>query len=240
MDSPINEAKENSVGTNKSGETLASAVYDRLLNDILNGTLTPDLKLRLQVLKTQYDVGNSPLREALNRLSEKGLVMREENKGFRVAPASEEQLKELIRTRCWLEEIALRESIKNGDDEWEEQVVLAFHRLSKSARYGEGEIGATAKEWEQRHSEYHRALVGACGSSLLLDYCIQLDEKTLRYRNLAAVMKHRDRHELDELRSMNEAAINSVAVNAVYVLNSYFDITLLIVLWRGCICLCVF
>ena len=63
-------------------------------------------------MKKQYDVGNSPLREALNRLSENGMVVREENKGFRVAPASEEELKELIRTRCWLEEIALRESIR--------------------------------------------------------------------------------------------------------------------------------
>ena len=66
----------------KSGETLASAVYDRLLEDILNGSLEPGLKLRLQALKKQYDVGNSPLREALNRLSVNGLVVREENKGF--------------------------------------------------------------------------------------------------------------------------------------------------------------
>ena len=95
-----NGTNEGSVPNNtKIGETLASAVYDRLLQDILNGKLEPGLKLRLQVLKKQYDVGNSPLREALNRLSEKGMVVREENKGFRVAPASEQELKELTRTR---------------------------------------------------------------------------------------------------------------------------------------------
>ena len=110
----------------KSGETLASAVYDRLLEDILNGKLEPGLKLRLQVLNAHYKVGNSPLREALNRLSENGMVVHEENKGFRVAPASEEELKELIHTRCMLEEIALRESISNGDELWEEDLVLAF------------------------------------------------------------------------------------------------------------------
>ena len=51
----------------RSGETLASAVYERLLEDILNGSLEPGFKLRLQVLKAQYDVGNSPLREAHNQ-----------------------------------------------------------------------------------------------------------------------------------------------------------------------------
>ena len=235
MNSNTNEAKENSVGNNKSSETLASAVYDRLLNDILNGTLNPDLKLRLQVLKKQYDVGNSPLREALNRLSEKGLVQREENKGFRVASASEAELKELILTRCWLEEIALRESIKNGDDAWEEQLVLAFHRLSRSARNGNGKTGATAREWERQHSDYHHSLLSDCGSSILLEYCVQLDEKTLRYRNLATVRKQRDRHELDEHRAIQEAALDRDADLAVKLMKAHFEATLEIVLSSGCI-----
>ena len=123
-------SNDTSRGSN-GGETLASLVYERLLEDILKGKLEPGLKLRLQVLKKDYDVGNSPLREALNRLSENGMVIREENKGFRVAPTSIEELDELIRTRCWLEEIALRECMQNGDDQWEESVVLAFHRLSR-------------------------------------------------------------------------------------------------------------
>ena len=175
-------------GKAKTAETLASAVYDRLLEDILNGQLQPGLKLRLQVLKVQYDVGNSPLREALNRLSESGMVVREENKGFRVAPASEDELKELIRTRCWLEEIAMRESIAHGDDHWEENVVLAFHRLTRSSIADRNDSGFDPKEWERRHREYHYALLSACGSSILLGYCTQLHEKTLRYRNLAEVM----------------------------------------------------
>lgn len=233
MPSDANKAKESPLGNTRGSETLASAVYDRLLGDILNGILEPGLKLRLQVLKTQYDVGNSPLREALNRLSEKGMVVREENKGFRVAPASENELKEMIRTRCWLEEIALRESIKNGDDAWEEQIVLAFHRLSRSARNDEGKTGATTREWEQRHSEYHHALLSACGSSILLDFCIQLDERTLRYRNLAAVRAHRDRHELDEHRAIQEATLNRDADLAVKLMKSHFEITLEIVLSSG-------
>ena len=76
-------AKKAEPGSEESGETLASTVYDRLLEDILKGKLEPGLKLKLQVLKTKYSVGNSPLREALNRLSEYGMVIREESKGFR-------------------------------------------------------------------------------------------------------------------------------------------------------------
>ena len=111
-------------------ETLASIAYQRLLDDIVGGRLRPGSKLRLQFLTERYAVGNSPLREALNRLSANGMVQREENRGFRVSPASAEELSELIRTRCWLEEIALRESIRHGDAAWEEGVLVAYHRLS--------------------------------------------------------------------------------------------------------------
>lgn len=235
MNLQAKKTSDNSGTSNKAGETLASAVYDRLLNDILNGNLEPGLKLRLQLLKKQYDVGNSPLREALNRLSEKGLVQREENKGFRVAPASEAELKELIITRCWLDEIALRESIKNGGDAWEEQVVLSFHRLSRSARNGEGNSGKTSREWERRHSEYHQALLSACESSILLGYCMQLDEKTLRYRNLAAVRKQRDRCELDEHQAMQEAVLDRNADLAVELMKAHFESTHEIVLSSNCI-----
>jgi len=229
------QANEGSSGNNKGGETLASAVYDRLLQDILNGSLEPGLKLRLQVLKKHYDVGNSPLREALNRLSENGMVVREENKGFRVAPASEEELKELIRTRCWLEEIALRESIRNGDEKWEEQVVLAFHRLSRlsSPRSGGGHYNT--REWERLHREYHAAMMSACGSSILLGYCAQLHERTLRYRNLAAVMEHRERHELEEHKAIQEAVLNRDADLAVKLMKAHFEITAEIVLSSGSI-----
>lgn len=222
-------------GNGKNGETLASAVYDRLLEDILNGTLEPGLKLRLQVMKKQYEVGNSPLREALNRLSENGMVVREENKGFRVAPASEEELKELIRTRCWLEEIALRESIANGDDTWEETVVLAFHRLTRLSPKTKGDTIVKTREWKIRHREYHVALLSACRSSILLGYCTQLHEKTLRYRNLGAMTEHRDRHELKEHRAIQDAVLNRNADQAVKLLKAHFQITGEIVLASGSI-----
>ena len=215
------------------GETLASMVYQRLLDDILAGRLEPGRKLRLQALKDQYDVGNSPLREALNRLSANGLVVREENKGFRVSPASADELMELIRTRCWLEEIALRESIRNGDDRWEERIVLSYHRLSRTPRGDTESSVYRSPEWEDRHREYHLALISACNSSILLEYCAQLHEKTMRYRNLAAVVEYRERHELDEHRAIHEAVLDRDADKAVELLTAHYQVTGDIVMSSG-------
>lgn len=214
-------------------ETLASSVYERLREDILSGQLQPGSKLRLQSLKETYDVGNSPLREALNRLSANGMVVRVENRGFRVSPAGTKELLELIRTRCWLEEIALRESIRNGDHAWEERIVLAFHWLSRLDHPGDDADIASSPDWDDHHREFHLALLSACNSDILVGYCAQLYEQTLRYRNLAAVVKYREAHELDEHRKIQDAVLSRNADLAVNLLNAHYQITADIVLSSG-------
>ena len=213
--------------------TQASSVYDRLQTDILSGRLEPGRKLRLKDLIEQYDTGNSPLREALNRLSANGMVVREENRGFRVPPAHTSELMELTRTRCWLEEIALRQSIKNGDAAWEERIVLAYHWLSRAAQSTKAEARHTSPEWEDHHREFHLALISACDSAILIDFCAQLHKRTFRYRNLAEVVAYRDRHELEEHRELQQAVLNRDADLAVELLNKHYTITSEIVIASG-------
>jgi len=205
--------------------TQASSVYDRLQSDILTGKLKPGLKLRLKDLIEQYETGNSPLREALNRLSANGMVVREENRGFRVPSASVSELMELTRTRCWLEEIALRESIANGDSEWEERIVLAFHWLARAARNGNPATTSTSPEWEDHHRDFHLALISACNSRILIRFCKELHQRSFRYRNLAEVVEYRDRHELDEHDELQKTVLKRDADKAVALLKKHYTIT---------------
>ena len=222
---------QNVVDAGAQSETLASAVYQQLFDDIITGQLKPGHKLRLQVLKNDYNVGNSPLREALNRLSSNGMVIREDNRGFRVSPASVSELKELTWVRCQLEEIALRESIKNATDEYDERIVLAFHRLS---RFTPNEVGSyLSDELEKRHVKFHQALLAACGSSILLGYCAQLQERTIRYRNLADVVEYREGHENAEHRDIRDAVLDRDADKAVKLLHSHYNVTADILLAGG-------
>jgi DNA-binding GntR family transcriptional regulator len=213
--------------------TQASSVYDRLRDDILTGKLQPGLKLRLKDLIERYETGNSPLREALNRLSANGMVLREENRGFRVPDASTRELAELTRTRCWLEERALRESIKNGDSAWEERIVLAFHWLARAARSTEESDRTTSPVWEEHHQEFHLALISACNSAILMDFCAELHQRSFRYRNLAEVVEYRDRHELEEHRELQQAVLNRDADLAVELLMKHYTVTSEILLESG-------
>ena len=205
--------------------TLATAVYERLRGDIMTGALMPGEKLRVEYLRARYGAGVSPLREALNRLSAEGLVIQQDQKGFHVAGISRHDLSELITTRCWVEETALRKSIEADDPEWEENVVLSYHRLSRTPRSASRERFEVNPAWDRLHRAFHLALIGGCGSHLLLDFCEQLLDRADRYRQLAIQVDQPNRHEPEEHRMIMDAAIEGDADRAVAALTAHYEWT---------------
>lgn len=184
-------------------KTLVESSYNRLRSDIIAGKLAPGAKLRIEELRDDYRIGASPLREALNRLAGEGFVTVEEQRGFRVAPVSTDDLKDLSRMRIMLECEALRESIRNGDDEWEANLLAAHHRLQKA----EPSFGRNLGEWEQRNEEFHEALVAGCASSWLLRLRHVLYDQHKRYRFIAILSYQQDRDVHREHREILEAAL---------------------------------
>lgn len=209
----------------EQGSTLVGTAYRRLLDDIVWARLEPGRKLRMHELKAQYGLGQSPLREALNRLTEGGLVIREENKGFRVCYTSAEELEELTKTRCWVEEIALRESIARGDNHWEEQLLIAHHWLSRAPRLPDASAARAADEWETRHRRFHLALIEACAAPKLVRFCAMLQDQTLRYRNVAAMKEYREQHERGEHRAIRDAVLARKTDLAVELLHAHYNAT---------------
>ncbi len=210
----------------QSGETLASHAYQRLRQDIISGAHAPGAKLRILELCERYDIGPSPMREALNRLSRDGLVTQSDHRGFAVTPLSRAHLDELTKTRCWLIDLALRESIANGDSAWEEGVVLAYHRLSRIPRHPSGEERITYNPaWEEAHRAFHRSLIAACGSRWLIGFCEQLFDAADCYRHLARVSSSKRRAPRDEHPAMVEAIVARDTEKAVALLCAHFTRT---------------
>ncbi len=161
-------------------KTLSERVHGQIRADIVAGRHAPDSKLRIEELRARYDVGASPLREALNRLAAEGFVIAIGQRGFRVAPISTEELLDLTRVRVLLETEALRESIARGDGAWEAGVVAAYHRLSREQPVP----AADPRGYEERNHDFHEALVAACRSPLLLRYRATVYDQQKRYRAL--------------------------------------------------------
>lgn len=172
-----------------STETIGEKTYRRIRSDIIFGRLVPGQKLRLERLSAQYETSIATLRELLNRLLVEGLIVAEGQRGFEVMPVSADRWHEIAAMRELLECHALRQSIENGDVEWEGRVVAAHHKLATlEKRLLAGERDQT-ETWKRYDWEFHHALISCCGSKALLDAHSAIFDKYLRYQIIAVVFR---------------------------------------------------
>ncbi|OCC23733.1 hypothetical protein MB02_11295 [Croceicoccus estronivorus] len=189
--------------TEKVSPTLVESVYLRIREDIIRGALPADTKLRIGDLRLRYGVGNSPLREALNRLVSEELVVSVGQRGFHVPSVSLDELRDLTETRVLIETEALRRSILAGDDAWEAGVVAAFYSLSKVEKNRDLE----SEERERRNRLFHESLMAACPLKKLLQVHGILYDLHGRYRAIAIGLDKRRRNLLQEHEAIYKAAL---------------------------------
>lgn len=216
--------------------TQAVAVYDLMRRDIRSGALEPGMALRTELLKTRYGSGVSPTREALARLAAEHFVTAEGKKGFRVAPISIEDFEELVSIRRELEARAIQLSIANGNDDWEAQLVAAFHRLTKTSPPGHILNPVEEEERERRHRDFHMALVSGCRSRWLLRFCEQLTAHLERYRrilNPQSAISTGDGKEIeDEHRALMTVVIDRDVDGAIDLIERHRNRTYNVILGR--------
>ncbi|WP_370230026.1 FCD domain-containing protein [Cognatishimia sp.] len=154
--------------------------YQHLRAAIISGDIAPDIPLRIATLGKDTGFGSTPVREALRRLEAESLVVSEVNCGFRSAPVSLEEFKDLENSRLTVETALLRESIEQGDDAWEAGVVAAFYQFSKLDPPVDMPDVLTQNVWAQRHQAFHDALIAGSGAKWLNVFQKQINEQLLR------------------------------------------------------------
>ena len=160
--------------------TIASQLVGRLREAIVSGTLPAGAKINLDQARRQFRVSLSPLREALARLISDGLVLFEDNRGYRVAPVSSANFEEIARLRQQFECYALREAMRLGDLGWESDVMRSLHVVNRTER--DATRPETPEAWEAAHRAFHLTLLAGCGMPILLGFCSMLLNLDDRYR----------------------------------------------------------
>lgn len=83
--------------------TVADRVFEAVRNDILTGKISRDKMLSIYQLAETYQVSRTPVREAVLRLANVGLVVVERNHGVRVKGLTASDLREIFHTRLLIE-----------------------------------------------------------------------------------------------------------------------------------------
>lgn len=205
--------------------SLSEHAFREIRKHILSGDIPPGKKLAMEALTRTYSLSSSPLREALNRLVGEGLVTSDENRGFRAAPMSADDLRDITNYRLIIEPQALALSIEQGEDDWEGRVVSALHQLERVEARTPPESLKLDDLWTERHKEYHMALLSGMKSPRILATCSSLFDQAERYRRSAVRNRPQRRDSGREHQAMVDAALARKTELAIALLRDHISAT---------------
>ncbi|MCF6765549.1 FCD domain-containing protein [Thiotrichales bacterium 19S3-7] len=161
--------------------SLRDSVFEKLKEDILSNKYKAGEKLCIADLKTTYDVGLSPLREALVRLSSLNFLEAISMKGYRIPIITSELVKDIYNARLHIEPYMLTLAIDRATETDEEAIIAAHHSLKKIEQCKEK---ADFNNWKEKHQRFLFAFMNASHSPTLINIMTNLYEQTERCRCL--------------------------------------------------------
>jgi DNA-binding GntR family transcriptional regulator len=146
----------------RSHSRLASEVYDRLVEALVQGTVNPGDRLIQDRLAEELDVSRTPVRDALLRLMEEGVVEPSGRRGYVVRSVSESDLRDLYGARDAVEGHAAAIVAELGEEALDEVRAALARATARKLR--------SSRESFEANRSIHRAIVATTGNSHLLTF----------------------------------------------------------------------
>jgi DNA-binding GntR family transcriptional regulator len=172
--------------------TKSDFAYTRVRELILSGELEPGAVINQAILARQIGISTTPLREALKRLKQQGLVELDAHRDARVTPLDAEEARDLLEVRRSLDPLAASLAADRRTKQDLAEMRATLERL---------EVLPSNPTFHQlvAHRRFHAALYRASHNALLVEALDGLWDTADRYR----------RHGLQVERSAEERAMKA-------------------------------
>lgn len=142
-----------------AGTIAADAVHQQLRDAILSAQYRPNQRLVEQDLSQQLKVSRTPVREALLRLKQEGLVVQQ--KGWIVRDHAPHEIIELLEARAELESATARLAALRIDPETLQQLAGLIEQMEQP--------GLPQSKINELNDEFHDLITKAGGNHVLFD-----------------------------------------------------------------------
>ncbi|GGO89685.1 GntR family transcriptional regulator [Stakelama pacifica] len=154
--------------------TLSEQVFEIIRERIISGQLRKDAPIRQDALAAELGVSKIPLREALARLEQEGLLTSHANRGYAVRAMSAEEADEIFALRLAIEPTAASAGALAAEDEDRATVERLFEELDAATLEGGADVA-------ERNRRFHTALVRPGGRLLTTQLVERLAILSERY-----------------------------------------------------------
>jgi DNA-binding GntR family transcriptional regulator len=182
-------------------QSTAELIADQLRTAIMYGTLAPGTQLGESELAARFAVSRGPLREAMQRLVQEGLLRGERHRGLFVIDLSASDVRDIYLARLAIERAACQLIMAGNRGEAVARLSEALSTLVAAATGGDRNAMSGADQ------AFHQTLVSCSGNTRL-----ELMAQTLLAETrmcLAALQKHYP--EPSELVAEHQALVNAIS-----------------------------
>ena len=183
-------------------QTLAEKVFSELATAIVRGELAPGERLSEQALVTRYGGSRAPIREAIQKLEARNLVVRVPHAGARVVSLSLEELRDIYEVRLELESMACRLAAERMSDA---EISALEKLLEEHARSIEADQGLSYYQKSGNLDFHYRIIEGSKNSRLHQMLCGDLYHIIRMYRYRTSTSSERPLQALKEHQRIVEA-----------------------------------
>lgn len=160
---------------------LSEQAYMVLREAIIRGEMNPGERIVETVLAGELNMSQAPVREALRRLEEEGLVENRPRRGSFVAKIDAKDLQEIMAVRAVLEGLAAREVAEHGIVECMDALQDLMDGMRQDAANSDLKA-LTAKDYE-----YHDVLCRLCQNRTLYRHWSIIHARIRFYLNFANI-----------------------------------------------------
>jgi len=193
----------------KRYQSLQDIVYKELRDKILDGTLKPGDRLNTNQLSKVLNISRTPIREAINRLTEMGLVDHPDHMEARVADFPLNQVYEYLYIRTHLEGLASKTAAKKFSEKEKKQ--LNKYLTAMRACVMKGSITSSGdldeEEFFEIYRDFHTLIISGIKSPSLLSLWEQCFAITARYRKLTENFAETSQLMMDEHQKIVECIV---------------------------------
>lgn len=168
--------------TEKRFLSLEEQVFAELEEEILTGRLERGAPLGEIALSERLGVSRTPIRSAIRRLAEDGLVEIIANKGAVVVGVTKEDLVDIYRIRVRLEGLASSLAAEKIDEEGLREV---RESVELSEFYLKAFRGKDVDRLKELDSQFHETIYKATGNRMLCKTLSELHRKIKVYREIS-------------------------------------------------------
>ena len=159
-----------------SSQLMRSDIYTILRREILSCAIPPGAEIRDAEFAERFSVSRSPVRDALLRLEAEGLVLINPRKGYRAAPISIADARDLFAFRAVLEPPAPRASRPRPA-----KLKLAGLDRFRAMQATEQDDASAAAAFVRYNREFHLAIAGLCSNRRIRETTADLIEQFDRF-----------------------------------------------------------